>query len=119
MKNTCVVRVDENLIAFFYDGCGSSADVKSWPVRLSRKLPRAGVYSIRRVAKSIPGSVWVVIIGIHSLGPGNVPAAFLKPTNVEGMGYGICSRFLRELGVTPPPGGKRKTLHLVVTKRRK
>jgi len=119
MKNTCVVRVDENLIASFYDGHGSNADVESWPVRLSRKLPRAGVYSIRRVVKPTSRAVRVIIIGIRSLGSGDVPAAFLKSTNVEGIGYGICRRFLRELGVSPPPEGKRKTLHLVVTKRRK
>ena len=120
MKNTCVVRVDKNLIASFYDGLGSHADLKLWPVKLGRKLPRAGVYSIRRVAKSIPRSVRVVIVGLYvsPLFGGSVTAVFMKPTNVAGIGYGLCQKFLRELGVTPPPEGKRKTLHLVVTERR-
>ncbi len=116
MKNTCVVRVDDDLIARFYDRGGSTADIDSWPDVLSRKFRGAGVYSIQRVAKSSPRSVRVVIVGTVDEGAytSSVPALF-----ISGYRYGICARFLHELGVTPPPEGKRKTLYLVVTKRRK
>ena len=113
MKNTCVVSVDGN-IANFYPILGSStAFVPSWPFALRKKLQSNGIYSIRSVRKATARSVRVVIAGDADGVQYNVPARFITPP-----GYGICSRFLRELGVTPPPNGKRKTLHLVVTKRR-
>ena len=114
MKGTCVVRVDSKRIARFYDGGGSTADVGSWPGVLKREFPQAGVYSIRRVKKSIPRAVHVSITGTGQTGSYSVPAMF-----DEGYYYGICDRLLRELGVKPPPEDKQKTLHLVVTKRRK
>ena len=117
MKDTCVVRVGFGDHAHFYDELDSSAYIPSWPAVLSGKFKGAGVYSIRRVEKSSSRSVRVIIVGIpdsHTFGC-SVPAAFTKGVRVS---YGICARFLRELGVTPPPKGKRKTLHLVVTKRR-
>lgn len=115
MKDTCVVRVDDDNIANFYPYPGrSTAYVLSWPSLLSKKFRGAGVYSIRRVAKSTSRSVRVFLVGddVDSVAAG-VPARFVRPT-----GYRICSRFLRELGVTPPIEGKRKTLYLVVTKKR-
>ena len=115
MKNTCVVRVDADLIARFYNGGGGTADVDWWPAVLKKKFRGAGVYSIRRVKNPMPGAVRVVIEGTGDREGElfSVPAVF-----ITGPGYGICSRFLRELGVTPPLEGKRKTLHLVVTRRR-
>ena len=111
MKDTCVVRVDAACEARFYDGGGSTADIDSWPDGLRRKFRGAGVYAIRCVKKDTPSAVRVVIIGLeHNAG---VPALF-----TTGYMYGICSRFLRELGVTPPPKDKRKTLHLIVMKRK-
>ena len=113
MKNTCVVGVSEGRYAYFHvRNEGSTADVDSWPSSLKRKFSGAGTYSISQVKKSTPRAVHVVIIGAYSQWDG-IPAWF------EDGNYGLCARFLRELGVTPPPEGKRKTLHLVVTKRRK
>ena len=114
MKDTCVVRVDADLVARFYDGGSNTAAVESWPDVLSRKFRGAGVYSIRRVKSSTPRAVRVVIEGTGDEAElFCVPALFIT-SNM----YGLCARFLRELGVSPPPEGKRKTLHLVVTKRR-
>ena len=114
MKDTCVVRVDgdeEGLVANFYDGSGI-AELNMWPPMLSRKFQSEGVYSIRRVRKFSARAVHVIITGTGDGEEPVVPAVF-------DTGYGLCARFLRELGVSPPPEGKRKTLHLVVTKRRK
>ena len=113
MKDTCVVWVDAEGIARFYDGGGGTADVYLWPVNLRRRFKGAGVYSIRRVKSSTLRVVHTFIVGTGDKDDESscVPAIF-------DTGYGICARFLRELGVTPPPEGKRKTLHLVVTKRR-
>ncbi|KKK49181.1 hypothetical protein LCGC14_3137640 [marine sediment metagenome] len=121
MKDTCVVRVDDRHLAHFYDGLGGKADVDSWPSVLNQKFRGTGVYSIRRVAKSTLRAARVVIVGIYD-DPAFatlVPAFFVKNTSVSGVGYGICARFLRELGVTPLSKGERKTLHLVVTKKQK
>ncbi|KKM79586.1 hypothetical protein LCGC14_1348530 [marine sediment metagenome] len=116
MKNTCVVRVDAEYVVNFYPMLGSStAYVPSWPAVLRKKFRGAGVYSIHRVRRATAGSACVAIIGEgNSEWSHEVPARFLKPG-----GYGLCARFLNELGVSPPPEGKRKTIHLVVTKRRK
>ena len=113
MNDTCVVGI-YGAIANFYPILGSStAFVPSWPFALRKRFRSDGIYSIRRVRKATTRSVRVLIVGDADGVDYKVPARFVTPP-----GYGICSRFLRELGVTPPPEGKRKTLHLVVTKRR-
>ena len=112
MKDTCVVDVKEGRLAYFHvRDRGSTAAVDSWPGPLKRKFSGPGTYSISGVKKSTPKAVHVVITGAYDQEDA-IPAWF------EDGDYGLCARFLRELGVTPPPEGKRKTLHLVVTKRR-
>ena len=112
MKNTCVVDVNEGRCAHFHGrNKGSTADVDSWPSALRRKFSGAGTYSISRVKKSTPRAARVVIIGAYDPWDG-IPAWF------EDGDYGLCARFADELGITPPPKGKRKTIYLVVTKRR-
>ena len=113
MKDTCVVRINDEREARFYSGYGM-AETDAWPSQLQRELCSTGVYSIRRVSKPSSKSVRVDIVGAVRDDWSDVPAMFDEG---KGHGYGICSRFLHELGVTPPPKGKRKTLHLVVTKR--
>ena len=114
MKDTCVVRVKTNLWARFYpNDNGGAARIPAWPPALREKFRGAGIYSIRRVARPSPRSVRVAIIGDNSF---SVPARFVKGGV---LGYGLCRRFLNELGIKGAPLiGKRKTLHLVVTKRR-
>ena len=116
-KDTCVVRVDDDSIVQFYpDGEGSTAYVPSWPATLRKKFRGAGIYSICCTGKPTSRSARVLISGAalddveH-----NVSARFVSGGRLR---YGLCTRFLDELGVTPPPKGKQKTLHLVVTKRK-
>ena len=112
MKDTCVVRVSKDGLAHFYPRNDYSiASIAEWPSTLKKKFRGAGIYSIHRVGKPTSRSVRTVVVGQDYY---SVPAYFVVPS-----GYGTCGRFLSELGVTPPPEGKRKTLHLVVTKRRK
>ena len=115
MKDTCVVKVDGDWFAHFYPrDSGSDAYVLGWPTKLAEKFEGPGIYSIQRVKRAIRTSVRVDIVGEASMWPGDdILARFTRPCS-----YGICTRFLTELGVTPPPKGKQKTLHLVVTKRR-
>ena len=118
MKDTCVVRISADSFAYFYPGNNrGSAYIDSWPDILRRKFSGVGVYSIRSVKKSSPRSVRVVIQGLLVIRGeayhNQIPAMFLP------FHYGICAPFLDQLGITLPPAGKRKTLHLVVTKRRK
>ena len=111
MKDTCVVRVNALHYAHFYRDSGDTAYVVWWPPVLKKKFRGVGVYSIQRVAMPTPKSIRTVVVGGNSWWD-EIPAFFANGH------YGICSRFLRELGVTTPPEGKRKTLHLVVTKRK-
>ncbi len=115
MKDTCVVCINDEQEARFLYGYGL-AETAAWPSQLQKKLRSAGVYAIQRISRPSSKSVRVDIVGASLNDWDDVPAMFDEG---KGHGYGICSRFLRELGVTPPPEGKRKTLHLVVTKRRK
>ena len=117
MKDTCVVRVDaEGIVQFYPDRVGSTAYVPSWPAALRKKFQGAGIYSICCIEEPTPRSARVRICGAT---PDDVEfhvsARFVIGARLR---YGLCDRFLRKLGVTPPPEGKRKTLHLVVTKRR-
>ena len=113
MKDTCVVKLEANGYVYFKTRAdGNSAYLAGWPDSLVEEFQGDGVYSIRRVLNWTTKAVIVVIIGAS--GEEDIVAWFAPPSN-----YGICHRFLRELGVTPPPEGKRKTLHLVVTKRKK
>ncbi len=113
MKNTCVVRVGDNCAAHFWPSQEGYAYIPYWPRLLNKKFPVAGIYSIRSVKKSSPRSVRVVITKVDREDVESDVTARFYPED-----YGICSRFLDELGVTPPPEGKQKTLHLVVTKRK-
>jgi hypothetical protein len=118
MKNTCVVRVSNDGFAYFHPGNNkSNAWISAWPDALCRKFNGAGIYSIRSVEKSSAKSVRVAIQGL-SVAPGEKLQARMPATWLP-FHYGICAQFLDKLGVTPPPEGKWKTLHLVVTKRRK
>lgn len=115
MKDTCVVKVDSEYVVNFYPVLGTStAYVPSWPAALKKKFRGAGVYSIHRVRRATTRSVRVTIIEQENgEWRDEVPARFTEPG-----GYGLCPRFVDELGIILPPKGKRKTLHLVVTKRR-
>ncbi len=115
MKNTCVVKIDSKYVVNFYPMLGSStAYVPRWPAVLRKKFRGAGVYSIHRVRRATTRSARVTIVGEEDgEWRHEVPARFTKPG-----GYGLCARFVDELGIIPPPKGKQKTLHLVVTKRR-
>ena len=118
MKDTCVVRVDaEGIVQFYPDSEGSTAHVPSWPAALRKKFRGVGIYSIYCVEKPTLRSARVLISGaVLDDVEHNVSARFVSGGRLR---YGLCTRFLRELGVTPPPEGERKTLYLVVTKRRK
>jgi len=114
MKNTCVIRIRSEryrgrLARFHPKDNDSVAEVGCWPKKLMGQFGKrpVGIYSIRRVKKSTARSVDVVIVGNTSGSP--FPACF-EPY------YGICKRFLRELGAKPPAKDRRKTLHLVVRK---
>ena len=110
----CTIDVHEGLAAFYFDPFrGSQAHMPSWPSAVSRKFLRSGTYTIRHLKRRTTTTINLSIVGTGDTG---IVARFVA-RGVEG--YGLCARFLRELGVTPPPKGKRKTLHLVVTKRRK
>ena len=117
MKDTCVVRVDaEGIVQFHPDRWGSTAYVPSWPAPLRKKFRGAGIYSIQYVGKPTSESARVRISGATPIDTEfNVSARFVVGGRLR---YGLCTRFLGELGVIPPSEGKRKTLHLVVTKRR-
>ncbi len=109
----CTIDVHEGHATFYFDPFrGSGAYAPSWPYALSQKFLRNGTYVIHHLRKSTTATINLQIIGTGDYG---VPARFVER---KGERYGLCSRFLRELGVTPPPEGKQKTLHLVVTKRR-
>jgi hypothetical protein len=114
MKNTCVVsiryeRYNGRIARFHPHDDGSVAEVTCWPVKLKRKFgPRPkGIYAIRRVTKSTRAAVSIVITG---QGGGQHPAYFERPF------YGLCRRFMRELGVAAPRNLKTKTIHLLVRK---
>ena len=112
MKDTCVVQIFEDSITFSPD-TGGAARLSSWPNRLRGRFRSNDIYVIRRATKSTPRAVQVVIVGMeHGCCLDGIPAKFADGS------YGICDRFLHELGVTPPLERKRKTLYLVVTKRR-
>ena len=113
MKDTCVVQINayDGSVRFSPD-TGGAAYLSDWPSPLRKKFCSDGVYAIRRVRKSTPRALHVVIVGQRSTVMEGLPAKFAVGS------YSICSKFLRKLGVTPPPEGKRKSLHLVVTKRR-
>ncbi len=116
MRDTCVVRVNGDWFAHFHPrDTGSVAYVLRWPTVLSKRFEGPGIYSIQRVKRAIRTSVRVEIIGdVPMWRRDDILARFTRPCN-----YGICARFLSELGVSHPPDGKRKTLHLVVMKRGK
>ncbi len=117
MKNTCVVKIDrdDDSVKFYPDTDGA-AYLSAWPGTLRRKFRVSSVYSIQCVGKPTSRSVRTTIVGVQdqssTLPSYGIPAFFVTGD------YGICAEFLHKLGVTPPPEGKRKTLHLVVTKRR-
>ncbi|KKM20996.1 hypothetical protein LCGC14_1639900 [marine sediment metagenome] len=119
MKDTCVVRVDGGLVAHFWPGRSrDEAHIWNWPPALKYEFEGEGIYSIRSVKKPSLRSVSVTI-AYHN-DPDDTGPRPRRLVAVFNIGhYGICAEFLTKLGVTPPPEGKRKTLHLVVTKRRK
>ncbi len=111
MKNTCVVRLHEGLLWFYPRNSGDTADLGSWPSKLARKFGRDGIYVIRRTAKPTSRSVRVQITGSSYGIQDDVPAYFVGPSH-----FGLCRRFLRELGVEPPAETEVKTFHLTVRK---
>ena len=117
MKDTCVVRVDaKGIIRFYPDRQGSTAYMPSWPAALRKKFRGVGIYSIYCTEKPTSRSARVRICRATPCDiEFRVSARFVIGAR---LGYGLCGRFLRELGIILPPEGKRKTIHLVVTKRR-
>ncbi len=115
MKNTCTIRVHSDGFARFYPNSDpkNTARVVDWPCPLAQKVRDVGIYDIRCVERPTPKSAAVTIVGVGVEARDAHVGAFFLATD-----YGICMRFMRELGTEPPRKGRRKTLHLVVTKRK-
>ncbi len=113
MKNTSGIKIDERSTVRFYPRRDrNTAMVSGWPRKLRKKTQKKGVYSVHRVEKPSARSVKVVIKR-STYGSGNCPTYFTETS------YGLCRRFVRELGIVLPEGRRRKALHLIVTRKRR
>jgi hypothetical protein len=115
MKNACGIKVRRSgWISFHPKDDGTSASLSCWPEKLRRKVRRLGIYSLQRVEKPQRRSITVTIVHTGRPGRDPCPAYFLVPCC-----YGLCHRFVRELGIRRRKAGTRQGIHLIVTKKKK